>query len=309
MAQILPYIAIYPGDWLQSELDGLPLEIQGLWLRMMFVMSRAEKYGELGFENEPFSDEFIAKKCRISTKKYKKFAEILKKNGVLKTNEHGIIYSGRMVKKRIELEQNRARQKDFYDRNHGKNDEEKPVENEKPNGDLTGHARARHISVSSQVNKKEEKSLSRPKAEPKTKPEDPRRHHPAIVAVNEVVGLYPPKEIWDEIIDSLGMDIDTGKLKLCFTKWRARGYNKTNYAGFISWYHDGVPAPHSNGNTRTNHIDARERSAQRGHSQRVGFREMAAEAERKIAAERSGARALLGEGGHDPDQNVEPSEP
>ena len=65
----------------------------------------------------------------------------------------------------------------------------------------------------------------------------------------------------------------------------------------------------NNGNTRTNHIDARERSAQRGHSQRVGFKEMAAEAERKIAAERSGARALLGEGGHDPDQNVEPSEP
>lgn len=84
--------------------------------------------------------------------------------------------------------------------------------------------------------------------EPESRPEDQRRSHPAIVALHHVTGIYPPKEIWDEVIDRLGVDVDVGKLKKVFTKWRARGYSKTNYEGIIDWYHDGIPAERGKGN-------------------------------------------------------------
>ena len=156
MGQTLPYIAIYPGDWLQSELESESLELQGLWLRMMFVMSRSESYGELVINGQPMSVEFIAKKCRISRKKYRNYLKVLENIGVLKQKPNGVIYSGRMEKKRLELEQNRARQKKWYDEHEAK----KPSENEKPNASLTGHTHARHISSSNQVkkDKKEERS-------------------------------------------------------------------------------------------------------------------------------------------------------
>lgn len=77
-------------------------------------------------------------------------------------------------------------------------------------------------------------------AEIVTKPEDPRKIHPAIVAVHEVVGLYPPKEIWDALIERLGSDADPPLLKKCFTAWRVRGYNKMNY-DWTEWYHEGIP--------------------------------------------------------------------
>lgn len=156
MGQTLPYIAIYPGDWLQSELESESLELQGLWLRMMFVMSRSENYGELVVNGAPMTDEFIAKKCRISSKKFKKYLKVLENIGVLKRKPNGVIYSGRMEKKRLELEQNRARQKKWYDEHEAK----KLPEKEKPNGRLTGHARARHISSSNQVKEEEKKEIT-----------------------------------------------------------------------------------------------------------------------------------------------------
>lgn len=67
-----------------------------------------------------------------------------------------------------------------------------------------------------------------------------RKHHPAIVALHAVVGIYPPSEIWDELIDRLGTEIDTVKLKKAFTAWRVRGYNKVNY-DWTEWYHEGIP--------------------------------------------------------------------
>ena len=43
----LPYIQLYPGDWLRDSVAGCSLAAQGLWLRMMFVMHDSE-LGEAG---------------------------------------------------------------------------------------------------------------------------------------------------------------------------------------------------------------------------------------------------------------------
>ena len=103
-------------------------------------------------------------------------------------------------------------------------------------------------------------NLSRAQAMMSQEVTDDRKNHPAIVAMHAVLGIYPPKEIWDEIIDRLGTDIDAVRLKKTYTTWRARGYNKMNLDGVIDWYHEGTPKlggghnatnrKHSNGNGR-----------------------------------------------------------
>lgn len=74
-------------------------------------------------------------------------------------------------------------------------------------------------------------------SESKTKHEDPRKSHPAIVAIREITERYPPKEIWDEIIDQIGINgIDQKRLRKCFVAWIGRGYNKTNFDWAFDWY-------------------------------------------------------------------------
>jgi hypothetical protein len=92
---------------------------------------------------------------------------------------------------------------------------------------------------------------------------DPRRSHPAIVALQETVGVYPPKEIWDELIDQMGSNIDLVKLKTVYRKWRARGYNKTNYDGIIDWYLNGIPPQGKSNGTNRKHNETRATSTDR----------------------------------------------
>lgn len=80
-----------------------------------------------------------------------------------------------------------------------------------------------------------------PQTEPEPMPVDDRINHPAIVAIHAAVGIYPPREIWNDMIERMGVDVDIGKLKTTYAKWRARGYNKTNYDGFVDWYTNGIP--------------------------------------------------------------------
>lgn len=104
-----------------------------------------------------------------------------------------------------------------------------------------------------EVNRSEMKERSTPEPEKlveKSPASDTRRSHPAIVAIHATTGIYPPKEIWDELINRLGSEIDSVLLKKCFTAWRVRGYNKVNY-DWTEWYHEGIPkAGKQNGSNR-----------------------------------------------------------
>lgn len=94
----------------------------------------------------------------------------------------------------------------------------------------------------------EERVATASSPDPETRPLDPRSVHPAIIGIFEVSGIYPPKEIWDEIITRVGAEIDTVKLKKAYTTWRARGYNKVNYDWILEWYLEGIPKLGKNGN-------------------------------------------------------------
>lgn len=119
-------------------------------------------------------------------------------------------------------------------------------------------------SLTLPIRKEEIREASATPIAPAERPSDPRKNHPAIVAIHEAAGIYPPKDIWDDIIDQLGVDINQVKLKRCFVKWRARGYNKTNYEGVIDWYLNGIPeAGRSNGTTNRNQQPRRDTTADR----------------------------------------------
>lgn len=145
---------------------------------------------------------------------------------------------------------------------------------------------------------------SAPPIAPEEKPpaSDARRSHPAITALHEVAGIYPPKEIWDEVIDRLGVDVDIGRLKTCYAKWRARGYAKGNYTGIIDWYHDGIPEPNGNGKPKpnSNYREQREQEAVRDRAviDAARARTAARQLSRRDAGDRE--RQLLGSG-PDPD--------
>lgn len=70
---------------------------------------------------------------------------------------------------------------------------------------------------------------------------DPRSTLPAILACKSVARMYPPLEIYDDIIAALGPTPDEQKLTQCRKAWVARGYSPTNWSWALEWYRDGIP--------------------------------------------------------------------
>lgn len=88
----------------------------------------------------------------------------------------------------------------------------------------------------------EKKGAQKPRRTVKPPTEiDPRKDHPAIVAIRTVCKKYPPKEAWDLIIGRLGDNPDIARLTLSFEKWVASGKNPLNYDGITDWYKNGIP--------------------------------------------------------------------
>lgn len=76
----LPFLSVYPGDWLRDPVAGCSLAAQGLWLRMMFVMHDAQIYGHLADAwGKPLSEAAIMRSCGVRTRaEYRKaFAELV----------------------------------------------------------------------------------------------------------------------------------------------------------------------------------------------------------------------------------------
>jgi hypothetical protein len=77
---------------------------------------------------------------------------------------------------------------------------------------------------------------------------DPRTSHAAIVAVFEVTGRRPDKDLYNKIIRTLGEEPDGQRLVECFEAWRGKGYKPTNYAWLTDWYVNGIPEKALQGN-------------------------------------------------------------
>ena len=70
---------------------------------------------------------------------------------------------------------------------------------------------------------------------------DPRSKHPAILLIKGVTGNFPPKSLYDWIIQELG-DCPNGELfAFCNREWDAHGFKPNNLSGKIEWYKQGGP--------------------------------------------------------------------
>src|SRR5262245_19780389 len=75
---------------------------------------------------------------------------------------------------------------------------------------------------------------------PKPKP-DAKSVHVAIQTCREVAKSYPPRELWDKLITTLGDAPNTVLLAECRAEWVERGYNRASWKWATEWYQTGVP--------------------------------------------------------------------
>jgi hypothetical protein len=97
MAEKLPAIHLYPGDWLRDGISGCSLAAQGLWLRMMFVAHDAPKYGHIFATDLLESKASIARRCGATVDEFDALFAELSAAGVPSV-EDGFVVSRRMVR-------------------------------------------------------------------------------------------------------------------------------------------------------------------------------------------------------------------
>jgi hypothetical protein len=97
MAEKLPAIHLYPGDWLRDGISGCSLAAQGLWLRMMFVAHDAPKYGHIFATDLLEAKASIARRCGATVTEFESLFSELLAAGVPGI-EDGFVVSRRMVR-------------------------------------------------------------------------------------------------------------------------------------------------------------------------------------------------------------------
>lgn len=81
-------------------------------------------------------------------------------------------------------------------------------------------------------------SITKNTQETTTKREPPP---PAIEMIREIIGMYPKKLIWPDLVKVLGDFPARAKLERCFKAWILRGYKPTNFSWLTEWYVKGIP--------------------------------------------------------------------
>lgn len=192
------------------DLSGCSLAARGLWLEMLCYLYAQDQHTLTA------SYEKLGRMARCDSSEVAKLILELKHNNVADvTLGHGdVTVMSRRLEKLL-----------------------------KARNQATLRKRKERVTTMSQdrVKSKSKKEEIREQSATPPPPAPDRKNHPAIIAIHEATGIYPPKQIWDDLIDSLGTDIDLVKLKTCVRKWIARGYNKTNYEGIVDWYLNGIP--------------------------------------------------------------------
>jgi len=86
-------------------------------------------------------------------------------------------------------------------------------------------------------------AIAQPPPKPKlVKPKpEAKPVHVAIQTCREVAKQFPPKELWDKLITTLGDTPNTVLLAECRAEWVERGYNRASWKWATEWYQTGVP--------------------------------------------------------------------
>jgi uncharacterized protein YdaU (DUF1376 family) len=87
---------------------------------------------------------------------------------------------------------------------------------------------------------------------PAKKQQDERLRHPALVAIREVKGKFPSKDVWDMLIEKIGTHPDVPRMKECWLAWRTRNYQPENLGWLVDWYFEGIPERNGNGTSKQN---------------------------------------------------------
>jgi hypothetical protein len=85
------------------------------------------------------------------------------------------------------------------------------------------------------------KQSPNPNPNPTENQSDNLSKHPAIVAVRGILGKFPNKLLWEEIIVTLGKEPDLDKLRLCAKEWAKKTSNMWNLTWLFEWYAKGIP--------------------------------------------------------------------
>jgi hypothetical protein len=95
-----PFIPFFVDDWLADErLRLCSLEARGLWTDMLCLMHKCDRRGYLQqASGKPFSKEQLARIAGCSAENVSRLLQELIDSGVPSVNEHGVIYSRRMVR-------------------------------------------------------------------------------------------------------------------------------------------------------------------------------------------------------------------
>jgi len=213
-------------DWEEwrgdTDLGRCSLESQGFWIRCICAMHAAEVAELAGTPHELarligcFPDELM--RCLLELKK-NNAADVIIGNGFVSVVS-------------------RRRQRELKAKEYNRLQVQAHRQKVKCNDDVIVQ------SKSKSKKKEKEEELREASASPPPAPEtsDTLEHHPLISGINAVAGRYPPKEIWDDLTGQVGANVDQVKLKTCFTKWRARGFNPQNFQGWaVDWYLHGIP--------------------------------------------------------------------
>jgi hypothetical protein len=94
-----PSLQFYPMDWLGDvQLRMCSLEARGLWIDLICVMTRTDKYGYLTVKNENIPVSNLSKITGNNVRTINRLLKELILNGVLREDENGRLHSKRMVK-------------------------------------------------------------------------------------------------------------------------------------------------------------------------------------------------------------------
>lgn len=94
-------------------------------------------------------------------------------------------------------------------------------------------------------------SSSNEKIERHAKPRDARIDHPALIAIREIKGRFPSKDVWDLVITAAGECPDVPRMRECWLAWRAKNFGPENLGWLVDWYVNGIPGGSSNGHKPT----------------------------------------------------------
>jgi hypothetical protein len=232
----LPAIQFYPADWRKDPgVQSLDFFDKGVWFEILCLMHESPERGKLLLNGIAMPDAALARILGLDNQTLTKTLTTLLDYGVASRDpESGALMNRRMVKdegiRKVRTEA-------------GKKGGNPALLNQKP----TTPDKQKTTTRVKQIPTPSSSSSTSSSTTVTSKPRDARLDHPALIAVREVKGKFPNRDVWDLVIKTVGDKPDIPKMKDCWTRWRAKNYAPENLGWLVDWYAGGNGAKPSPG--------------------------------------------------------------